>query len=340
VLVVPASVARAWNTGWLALYSAQVTLGIAAIALFLWRKDLSDRAKAAAILAMFWTVGLSGLIGMGLASSGIWWLVLSSLLASLLYSIRAGIAVMGLAVVAIIAVGAAHWLGELSAPTYSADFLRRPGAWISAVVGATLMPLVVFRAVAGLNAATKALLQKTGEQREQIRELATHDELTGVPTLTLALDRLEQALRAIPRSGRNVGLLFIDLDGFKAINDSLGHEAGDSALVTVAKRLRLNLRMEDTVARIGGDEFLVILTAVHGENELMAVAAKLQRFIGEPTHYREQELSIACSIGAAFASGSGRDAEEMIRAADAAMYEAKRAGRNQARLARAAEAPA
>jgi diguanylate cyclase (GGDEF)-like protein len=343
LLLVPASLSRSSATGWLPLYGEHVLLGAAAVLLFFSRNALRERTKAAALVAIFWAVGLVSLLGLGLAGTGIWWLVISSLLVSLLYSVRAGMIAMALVVVAIVGIGSAFCLGYLHQPFESAKFLSSPMAWVIAGLGATLMPLVVFRAVAVLNASTIALLSETGEQREQIRELAIHDELTGVPTFTLALDRLEQALRAIPRSGRNVGLLFVDLDGFKSINDSLGHEAGDSVLVMVAKRLRLNVRVEDTVARIGGDEFLVILTGVHTGEELVAVAQKLQRVVGEPMYYREQEVQVACSIGAAFVSDYGRSAEEVIRAADAAMYEAKRAGRNLVRLAPDAaseEAPA
>jgi diguanylate cyclase (GGDEF)-like protein len=333
LVALPASLFRAHNTGWTTLYSVQLALGVATLTLFALRRHLSERTQAASIVAMFWAVGLSGLIGMGLAGAGIWWLVISSLLVSLLYSIGAGLVVMALAVLAIATVGTLVCLGYLPLPPGSGNFLRNPGSWVSALLGATLMPLLVFRAVAALNASTTSLLRETGAQRERIRELATHDELTGVPSLTLALDRLQQALREIPRSGRKVGVLFIDLDGFKAINDTLGHEAGDSVLVQVARRLRLNLRIEDTVARVGGDEFLVILTAMQGEAETLAVASKLRHAIGEPMHYRDRELGISCSIGAAFADGPARDADEMIRAADAAMYEAKRGGRNQVRIA-------
>lgn len=340
LVAVPASVSRTFGTGWLPLYSVQVLLAILVVLLFAFRRALRERTKAAALVAIFWTVGLSALFALGLAGTGIWWLVIGSLQVSLLYSIRSGLLAMGLAALAIAIAGVGFFLGYLHLPFEPVDFLRSPAAWIGALLGATLMPLLVFRAVALLNATTIALLRETAGQREQLRQLAIHDELTGVPTFTLALDRLEQALRAIPRFGRNVGLLFIDLDGFKAINDSLGHEAGDSVLTMVARRLRLNLRAEDTVARIGGDEFLVIVPGVRTVEELLLVAGKVQRVVGEPVHYREQAVVVACSIGAAFASDYGRSAEDLIRAADTAMYEAKRAGRNLVRMAPAAESPA
>jgi diguanylate cyclase (GGDEF)-like protein len=333
VVGLPASLLRSRNTGWLPLYDLHLVLGGATLLLFGLRHKLSDRVKAASVMSIFWAVGLSALLTLGLAGAGMWWLVVSSLLMSILYSIRAGLVVMCLVVVVMSVVGVAFCLGTLSAPINPANYLRSPAAWISAVIGATLMPLIVFQAVAALSASTVDLLKQAAAQRELIRELATHDELTGVPTFPLAMDRLEQALRAIPRSGRRVGLLFIDLDGFKAINDSLGHEAGDTVLTAVARRLRLNLRAEDTVARIGGDEFLAILPGVGESDETLAVAGKLQRVLCEPVEYRGSLVSVACSIGAAFASDNSYTAEDMIRAADAAMYEAKRSGNNQVRLA-------
>lgn len=333
LVAVPASVSRSLGSEWLPLYSLHVATGVAVVALYLMRRRLSDRFKAAASISLFWVVGLAGLLVMGLAGSGLWWLAISSLLVSVLYSVRAGLLVMGLVLAAVVAVGTAFCLGALVEPRGASSLMRSPAAWVSAAVGATLMPLLVFRAFAAFNAATLQLLKQASEQRELIQELATHDELTGVPTFTLALDRLEQALRAIPRSGRKVGLLFIDLDKFKTINDSLGHEAGDAVLAAVARRLCLNLRSEDTVARIGGDEFVVILSGLGGPDEAVLVATKLQKALAEAVPYRDVSINVACSIGAAFAADGSQSAEQIIRAADAAMYEAKRSGSNQVRLA-------
>lgn len=333
LLILPLSLARSFAIGWLPFHSALVALGLATVLLFLARRQLADRIKAAVVVAIFWAVGLTTLLGLGLAGAGIWWLVISSLLVSVLYSVRAGLVAMGVVASAIAIVGAGFALDVLPLPVQSATYLRSWGSWATVLVAATVMPLIVFRAVAALNTATVALLKQTGEQRELIRELATHDELTGVPTFTLALDRLEQALRAIPRSGRKVGLLFIDLDGFKATNDSMGHEAGDAVLAAVARRLTLNLRAEDTVARIGGDEFLAIVSGAQSADEILRIARKLQGLLREPVEYRDVQLPVACSIGAAFATDNRISAEQLIRAADAAMYDAKRAGTNLARLA-------
>jgi len=325
-IVVPASLLRSFNTGWHLLYTAHALLGLASIALYLARRRLGGAPKTVAVLALFWLTGTSALLGLGLAGSGMWWLVLASLLGSVLYSVRAGIAMMFVAVLVMSAVGYGFCNGLLDTPGDPARFLRSPAAWATAIIGASVMPLLVFQAVATLNASTLELLAQAARQRERIRELATHDALTGVPGLMLAIDRLEQALRAMKRSGGKVGLLFLDLDGFKAINDTLGHAAGNVVLQTVAQRMQSRLRAGDTVARIGGDEFLVLLTGPTSEQDVLCVARKLLVAVNEPIAYGGATVDPRGSFGATYVESPGLLAEDVIRAADAAMYEAKRAG--------------
>jgi diguanylate cyclase (GGDEF)-like protein len=231
------------------------------------------------------------------------------------------------------AIGTAFCSGWLATSGDPANFLRSPAAWATAIIGASVMPLLVFQAVAAINASTLELLAQAARQRERIRELATHDALTGVPGLMLALDRLEQALRFMQRSATKVSLLYLDLDGFKQIHDSLGHDAGNVVLQVVAQRMVAKLRTGDTVARIGGDEFLVLLTGPASEADVLCVANKLLQAVNEPIAYREQMIIPRGSIGGAFVERAGTLAEDVVRAADAAMYEAKRAGGQQVRIA-------
>ena len=338
LVFVPASLLRSLHTGWHPLYAAHAVLGVGAVGLYLARRRLREGAKAVAVLAIFWLTGLTALLGLGLAGSGMWWLVFAALLGSVLYSIRAGIVMMIVAVLVMAAVGTAFCTGALVVPGNPAGFLRSPTAWATAIIGASVMPLLVFQAIAALNASTLELLGEAARQRERIRELATHDALTGVPGLMLALDRLEQSLRAMRRSGERVGLLFLDLDGFKAINDTLGHAAGNVVLQEVAQRMRGKLRAGDTVARIGGDEFLVLVTGPESEADVLCVARKMLQAVNEPIAYGDSTIDPRGSIGAAYVDRDGLLAEDVIRAADAAMYEAKRAGGQQVRLATATPA--
>ena len=175
-------------------------------------------------------------------------------------------------------------------------------------------------------------LQKEVEEREKIAvELkfhANHDSLTGLPSLRLCKDRLEQSLAESRRNKQMSAVMFVDLDGFKLINDTHGHECGDIVLKTVADRIRAEIRETDTVARIGGDEFLVILSNLSAISITQRVAAKLIEQISKVILYGSEEIEVGASIGIAIYPDDGTTSEEMIQQADKAMYLVKHSGKN------------
>ena len=130
-----------------------------------------------------------------------------------------------------------------------------------------------------------------------------------------------------------MAVLFVDLDGFKTVNDNYGHDAGDAVLKQVANRMTATVRKSDTVARIGGDELLVIVTGIHGALDAELVAGKLIERINQPCDYRGQQLRVGASIGIAVYPQHGSDVETLLKSADAAMYAVKRAGKNRYQLA-------
>ncbi|MEJ2590163.1 MAG: EAL domain-containing protein [Candidatus Thiodiazotropha sp.] len=161
---------------------------------------------------------------------------------------------------------------------------------------------------------------------EQIEHLAHHDPLTGLPNRLLLNDRLKIAVRQARRENHSVALLFLDLDRFKDINDSLGHMVGDKLLLEFAARIRSQVREEDTVARLGGDEFVILINRIHSEQEVEVIARKIMAGLREPIRLDNQELVITISIGISLFPQDSRDADELIRHADAAMYHAKEQG--------------
>jgi diguanylate cyclase (GGDEF)-like protein/PAS domain S-box-containing protein len=163
---------------------------------------------------------------------------------------------------------------------------------------------------------------------ERIRRTAHHDSLTGLPNRLLFNDRLDQAISLARRDSRQFALLYLDLDRFKAVNDSLGHAAGDALLQAVATRIRGEVRESDTVARIGGDEFAVILPDIAGSEEAQTVARKVIAALAPPFRLGSQGPSaeIGTSIGIALYPADGQDADALVKAADAAMYGAKQVG--------------
>jgi diguanylate cyclase (GGDEF)-like protein/PAS domain S-box-containing protein len=167
------------------------------------------------------------------------------------------------------------------------------------------------------------------QSEDELVMLALHDSLTGLPNRRLLLDRLEQALARSRRDGRDVALLFVDLDHLKKVNDGLGHEAGDELLISVAKSLVAAVRDSDTVARLGGDEFVVVAEQVGGPDELEALARRLLDAVQIPLEIGAERLLVTASIGVVAPMSETDRPQDLLKAADAAMYRAKRAGRAQ-----------
>jgi diguanylate cyclase (GGDEF)-like protein len=174
-------------------------------------------------------------------------------------------------------------------------------------------------------------------QSDKMHYSALHDILTDLPNRALFMDRLEQKLESAKRHQLTGSILFLDLDRFKTINDSLGHSIGDELLQRVAKRQRFLLRAEDTVARLGGDEFVILLADLHADPEVAAIVAKnvaekVQNALSQPHQIGNHTLHISPSIGISLISPDSQDASEVLKQADAAMYQAKAHGRNNYRF--------
>lgn len=162
---------------------------------------------------------------------------------------------------------------------------------------------------------------------------ALHDVLTGLPNRRLLMDRLALAIAHAHRNKQSMAVLFLDLDGFKQINDTLGHDVGDAVLQTVADRLVATVRQVDTVARFGGDEFIIGLWNLSRDQDLARLMSKLMQVVSQPCDVQGHSLSITASIGVALYPQHGEDGESLIKSADVALYEAKRLGKNKYRIA-------
>ncbi|QPJ65834.1 MAG: sensor domain-containing diguanylate cyclase [Candidatus Nitrohelix vancouverensis] len=185
----------------------------------------------------------------------------------------------------------------------------------------TLSILKMFAARAGAE-----LERKRSE--DIMKNMAYHDALTGLPNRVLLNDRLKMVLAHAQRHQVCLAVLFIDLDGFKEVNDSWGHGAGDIVLQGVAERLKQCIRQEDTVARLGGDEFIVLMSRIGSDKNAASLAQKILDIIEKPFYFEDRELKISVSIGISVYPDDGNDAKTLLRKADTALYRAKNKGKN------------
>jgi diguanylate cyclase (GGDEF)-like protein len=162
----------------------------------------------------------------------------------------------------------------------------------------------------------------------RIRFLAHHDALTGLANRARLIERLEGVLAVQTSLGGQIAVHFIDVDHFKEVNDSLGHDGGDFLLNTIGQRLSALTRMEDLVARLGGDEFVVVQTAINSKVEAEEFARRITSILNEPMYFKEQELKTNVTIGVALAPADGKTSERLLKSADLALYSGKSAGRN------------
>ena len=170
--------------------------------------------------------------------------------------------------------------------------------------------------------------QQAQENHKEIEYLAHHDALTGLPNRNLAQDRFQQSLAHVTRTDEAVALLFIDLDDFKPVNDNLGHDIGDLVLKEVAVRLTGAVRKQDSICRIGGDEFVIILESCDHQNAIAEIANKILESVRKPYHIHAHQIQISASIGVSLAPHDGVDFDELSKKADLAMYKSKASGRN------------
>jgi len=168
--------------------------------------------------------------------------------------------------------------------------------------------------------------ESVSSELDELTRSSQRDALTGTPNRALLVDRLQGAMSQAKRHGNRAAVLFLDLDGFKPINDSYGHAAGDVVLCVVARRLEAALRESDTVSRHGGDEFVILLADVAQHEDARMAAQKILLAVAGPTRFGRLEQGLSCSIGVAIFPEHGQDPETLIARADAAMFRSKRRG--------------
>jgi len=242
---------------------------------------------------------------------------------------------LGAALTMGIAIAGMHYAGMKAAQFPVTTHMHHHGingSWLAVLVSVVALSILAITLLvsmldARLQARTTLLASSLAEANRELAQLALHDTLTRLPNRILLEDRLSQAINKADREGTHFALMFMDLDGFKAVNDAYGHVTGDKLLVAVTKRLLLPLKGQFTLARIGGDEF-VLLVEVSGPDDAASLANALVRAIDSPFSVDPYELVVTVSIGIALYPHDGKTDREMMFNADAAMYHTKHVGRN------------
>jgi len=283
-----------WNLGWLAVSAA-----IAVIASFV------------SLLIFFWMRDREG-------GSRLVWQVFAA-------------AVMGVAITGM------HYSGMQAASFPVGSICGAASAldntWFALLIGGASMSLLAVTLVtstldARLQSRTALLASSLKQANTELQRIAFLDGLTQLPNRMLLADRLEQAVARSRRNGHIIALLFVDLDGFKSINDSLGHHAGDEVLKLVAARLTTVIRASETVARIGGDEFIILVEMVEDRTALALLAQRVEAAVSLPIALLHEEVQLSASIGIAVFPDDASDEQQLLTCADAAMYSAKADGKN------------
>jgi len=210
--------------------------------------------------------------------------------------------------------------------TLEKRYIRKDGEVIWGELTATVIQDSQGNITCGLGMVQDITARKRAE--ETVRHLAFHDVLTGLPNRALLKDRLSMALAQANRAGTNVAVIFLDIDRFKLINDTLGHGVGDELLRNVGAQLQKLLREGDTVARVGGDEFTLVLPGMTGDEDIARAAKRVLRALAEPRMLAGRDVRVTASLGVAVYPTDGRDAETLLRNADTAMYRAKERGKD------------
>jgi diguanylate cyclase (GGDEF)-like protein len=320
-----------WRLGFAVVAGAATLLTV----VFLNRRRLSYRLKSRMLLLVLFLVGSAGLVSFGHSAPTGNYFAVGFVIAAILYP-RSFVFAMIVGVVALMALVAYGLISGLYVLTLNLNELsRQPLTWLNLIMTMALSAGAIATAVGSFTRSVYGLLGDLNRQqleirrqRDQIRHLATHDNLTGLPLLALANDRSQMAIALARRRGHQVAFMFIDLDGFKEINDRHGHDAGDAVLTEVARRLRSSVRAADTAARIGGDEFLVILGELADSRVAGDVAEKMLRALAVPIAHARHQIRVGASIGIAIFPDHAEELGALKKAADQAMYGIKASGKN------------
>ncbi len=328
----PLSLSRIPQTGWNPVYGVHVGITAGLFLGHVFRKRIPHYVKLSMLTLCLGFIGVSGMLHLGLMGVGVWFLAIIAIMMGVAHSLRVGVSIFILNMIFLSLCGVAFVRGDLVAGVNPGTYVTSTQAWMLLIISSAFMPALVLLAFGKYQQTLVALVYDLEDQRNLIAEEAMYDELTRLPRRQLLFDRIEMLLRRVSRHETRGAVLFLDLDDFKQVNDTHGHRAGDAVLLEVAARLKSALRSDDTVARVGGDEFVVLLGDMENRDAAKVVAQKLVEVVRKPIMRGNTAIEVGLSVGIAILPEDGETSDVLYEHADSAMYRAKESGKNSYRF--------
>jgi diguanylate cyclase (GGDEF)-like protein len=329
VVTVSLSLSRVHYTGWLDIYYLHIVFGLATSCVFIFRNRTPFRLQLFFVLLIPLAIATSNMLFMGIFGTGVLWSIFTLLTAVVFASKRN---TMLLSVFLGIVYGYSCYLFTMTGKKFPVDanlYLSNPHSWALVFFGAGIFIALIIIVFKNQNDVMETLLTKLEKKNKEITRLANYDNLTGLPVIRLFLESVKNSLLQQKREQRFISVLFMDLDGFKQINDTHGHDAGDFILKNVASRILTCIRENDVAARMGGDEFLILVNSTDNV-DIAGLCNRIIKSIQEPYDFDGKEISVGVSIGVVQLNRNSniKEPETLIKLADEAMYEVKKNGKN------------
>ena len=335
---VPISLSRALHIGWSANFTLHTLVLFVGLGTCLFRSKLSTDQKSWIALSISTLVAVFSLYNYGFVSNGLLWGCIALLITISFLKRQHTYLILAIIIGVFLVAGWQFISGRKSFPGGADLYLMQLSSWGTSLIGGGMFFILIISLSVGLRRQqNNILLELEKKNREldaknaEISRLANFDDLTGLPVLRRFRQETESALQQQQKDQRFIALCFIDLDGFKTVNDNYGHSAGDCVLQAVAQRLLSNIRQVDTLTRMGGDEFAILLNSAE-EIDLDVFCARLLTEIRAPYAYENNLLHISASIGAVRVT-TDTTFDELLKSADNAMYTAKHRGKDDYNIA-------
>lgn len=303
------------------------------------RQRLSTKTKVLIVVFCSTLISYVGIYDWGLYSASFFYILFSPLLIALFFSYKKALWFIGISIVYILFCTYLYTSGQVKLPIDGNDYQMMYSAWGTVIFGDAFMMMMLVVIISNMKQHILQLLQNLEQEQQKIIKIADYDDLTGLPVRRILINKLNDFLASQHREKRHIAVLFMDLDGFKAVNDNYGHDAGDKVLKEIATRLKHCLREEDTLVRMGGDEFIALCSSPqHIVLDTAQMASRIIDAISKPIKYNEHLLDLGISIGIALSNSDELEsADKMIQRADSAMYQVKRSGKNTYQIAQKIE---